>query len=104
MFEVNNTYDYSSYRIGQNCIITSGAVQPKLAGIADLTTMEIGAISVYPEMEGPNATVMRVGPGGHIHDPFLESIGDVPLMLFMALAVGYMFFKKHKQKMLRKHA
>ena len=101
MFEVNNTYDYSSYRIGQNCIITSGAVQPKLAEVADLTTMEIGATSVYPEMEGPYTTVKRVGPGGHINDPFLEPVGDVPLMLFMALAVGYMFFKKYKQKMSR---
>ena len=122
MFEVNNTYGYAgygysgysgsafsgsqcetnTYRIGQNRIIASNTLQPKMAEIADLTTIRIGATSVYDEPEGPNVTIKRVGEDDHMPDQYLNNpVGDVPLMLFMALAVGYLFFKKYKQKMSR---
>lgn len=90
----NQRSETPTYRIGQNRIITSTLQQPRMAEISSLSSMEIGAANVlgafngYTEQEPLLNQQRRVGPGGHIPDPFLTPVGDIPCLptlLFVAI-------------------
>ena len=92
----NSRCDNNSYRIGQNCIISSGYEEPRMAEIASLNTMKIGATSVYEECYGPNITIKRAGEDDHQGDPMQDPIGS-PLLALLLFAVVYAFFRKRKK-------
>ena len=89
--------DNNSYRIGQNRIISSNYEQPHLAEIASLTTMEIGATSVYSECQGPNITIKRAGEDDDFPDPYMNTPIGSPLLALLLFAVVYAFFRKRKK-------
>lgn len=116
MFEINNTYrpfsasagytvsitrgvhsrvsghqssSNTAYKgIGQYRVIDSQFEAPRMAEIVELYDMRIGADNIYAE-ESSNQNIRRVGPGGHLPDPYLSPIGDVPLFLLLTLIIGY---------------
>lgn len=92
----NSRCDNNSYRIGQNCIISSGYEEPRMAEIASLNTMKIGATSVYEECYGPNITIKHESGEGHPTDPMQDPIGS-PLFALLLFAVVYAFFRKRKK-------
>ena len=89
--------DNNSYRIGQNRIISSGYEQPRMAEIASLNSMKIGATSVYEECYGPNITIKRETGEGNQGDPNLNTPIGSPLFALLLCAVVYAFFRKRKK-------
>lgn len=62
-----------------------------MAEITKLTSMEIGAANVYTEQESQSSGPRRVGPSGHIPDPFLTPVGDFSWLMFLAFLAIYLF-------------
>lgn len=96
--------EQATYRIGQNKIINSTLQQPKMAEIASLTTMEIGATSVYSESAPMYRPTRRVSGDDHMPDPSYSPVGDVPWILMMLLVAAYVIRLKLHTKVQKKRA
>ena len=84
----------SGYSIGQYRIIDSDFQQPKLAEIAQLYEMAIGADDVYGQ-ERSGRQIMRVSGDDHMPDPYIKNpVGDVPWLVMMILVIGYAWMRK----------
>ena len=96
--EANNRAAQSSYRIGQNCIISSNVQQPHLAEVKQLNSLNVGASSVYGE-EATYSTMRRVGGNDHLPDPYLNTpVGDTPIAWMAVLLIGYLFARKWQKR------
>ena len=92
-------YGQPTYRIGQNRIITSTFQQPKLAEAPNFAIYKEGAQSPWDNTSEQTHTMRRVNGGGHMPDPYLTPVGDVPWGLVILFALFLAAFRTIRHRL-----
>ena len=69
-----------------------------MAEVVQLYDNSVDTYCVYGEENAGQGVIRRVGPGGHLPDPYLTPVGGVPDVLMVILIVGYIFLKKLRKR------